>query len=74
MTALVDAAGPLPQPTLTQQLAVSMADRMPGVLVRVLGVRGMLGLAWGIAAPLRVVGAVVGMVFGFRHGAAGGRA
>lgn len=60
--ALVDAHGPLAQPSLTEQLAVSMADRLPGWVVAAMGVPGMRGLAWIVAAPLRVVGGVVGLV------------
>jgi len=58
MRGLVDAAGRLPQPTMAEQLAVSIADRLPGVVVVVLGQRGVLGLAWVVGVPLRVVGAV----------------
>ena len=66
MHALVDARGPLAQPTLTEQLAVSLADRLPGPLVRLLGVRGLLVSAWLVAAPLRCAGAVVGLVAGMK--------
>lgn len=73
MHALVDARGPLAQPTLTEQLAVSLADRLPGLLVRVLGARGLLSVAWLLAAPLRVAGAVVGFVAGMKPAPAEGR-
>ncbi len=48
---------------MLEQLAVSLADRLPGVVVRVLGMRGVLGLAWVAVVPIRLVGAV-GRLFG----------
>ncbi|MFG0242912.1 MAG: hypothetical protein ACF8R9_09015 [Phycisphaerales bacterium JB054] len=73
MHALVDASGPLAQPTLVEQLAVSLADRLPGPLVRVLGVRGLRASAWLLAAPFRCAGAVVALVCGMRPAPAEGR-
>ncbi|MFG0260073.1 MAG: hypothetical protein ACF8LK_06940 [Phycisphaerales bacterium JB041] len=74
MRALMDADGPLAQPTLVEQLAVSLADRLPGLLVRALGVRGLLALAWVLAAPFRLAGVVVGVAPGVRASPAeGGR-
>ena len=68
MHALVDARGPLALPTLVEQLAVSLADRLPRPLVRVLGVRGLLSAAWLLALPFRCGGAVVGLVSGMGPG------
>ncbi len=58
---LVDSEGPLPEPRLEQQLAVNLADRLPGVAVRVLGVRGLCVLGWLAALPFRLVGRLVGI-------------
>ncbi len=58
---LVDSQGTLPEPRLEQQLAVHLADRLPGVLVRVLGVRGLRVAAWLFAKPLRVAGRLMGV-------------
>lgn len=53
---LVDADGPLATPRLPDQLAVSLADRMPDRAVRVLGVRGLRATGAALALPARVAG------------------
>jgi hypothetical protein len=58
---LVDSEGHLPEPRLDEQLAVTIADRLPGFLVTTLGVRGLRALGWLLAAPLRLVGRFVGV-------------
>jgi hypothetical protein len=57
----VDSEGPLPEPRLEQQLAVNLADRLPAVAARVLGVRGLCVLGWLAALPFRLVGRLVGI-------------
>lgn len=57
----MDSEGPLPEPRLEQQLAVNLADRLPAVAVRLLGVRGLCVLGWLVALPFRVVGRLVGI-------------
>lgn len=58
---LIDTQGRLPEPRLEEQLAITLADRFPGVFVRLLGVRGFRALAWLLAAPLRLVGRLMGI-------------
>lgn len=53
--ALIDARGPLPQPTVTQQLAVAIADRLPDWAVRALGRTGLRAIATLLAAPVRLL-------------------
>lgn len=65
---LVDSDGPLPEPRLEEQLATAMADRLPGPLVTVLGVRGLLAASRALAWPLRAFSRMTG------HGGGGVRA
>lgn len=58
---LADATGPLPQPRLHEQLAVTLADRLPGGLVALFGVRGLRAAAWLAALPLRLFGRLAGL-------------
>lgn len=58
---LADADGALPEPRLHEQLAVTLADRLPGLLVVALGVGGLRALGRLIAMPLRLVGRLVGV-------------
>ncbi|VAX41055.1 hypothetical protein MNBD_PLANCTO03-1990, partial [hydrothermal vent metagenome] len=60
-TWLIDTHGLLPEPRLEEQLAVHLADRLPGFLIRLLGTRGCRMLAWFLAVPLRLVGRLMGL-------------
>ncbi|MBK7403521.1 MAG: hypothetical protein IPJ41_02520 [Phycisphaerales bacterium] len=50
------------QPLLQEQLAVTLADRLPGPLTATLGVRGLRVGAWLLALPLRLAGRAAGVL------------